>query len=98
MMLLLDLMFLNGCFVLTYWIHYQFAQFAFTPEFVGFFVYINLLWMVVSRLFQIYRSIRFERALKMLFINFAAIVVFFFLFLMYFQLITFNYLNRDELK
>jgi putative colanic acid biosysnthesis UDP-glucose lipid carrier transferase len=98
MMLLLDLMFVNGCFALTYWIHYQFAQFAFTPEFVGFFVYINLLWIIVSRLFHIYRSIRFERALKMLFINFAAIVVFFFLFLLYFQLITFNYLDRDELK
>jgi len=98
MMLLLDLSFVNGCFVFTYASHYHFLRSALNTEFILFTVYINLLWIVLSRVLQVYRSIRFERAFRMLFINFVAIVLFFFLFLMYFQIFTFNYLDRDQLK
>lgn len=98
LMLLLDLSFLNGCFAFTYAIHYSFMSSAFNKEFILFAIYINLLWIVLSRMLQIYRSIRFESAFRMLFINSVAIVLFFFLFLMYFQFFTFNYLDRDQLK
>lgn len=97
-LVLLDVVVLNLCFVYTHLAHYRFRPNVFTPEFWGFVVYINIIWLVIAFAFRLYSSYRMERIKRILIPAFLSIVLFFFFFLLYFQVITFDYLNRDVVK
>jgi putative colanic acid biosysnthesis UDP-glucose lipid carrier transferase len=97
-LLLLDVIIINSCFIYTYLMQYHFRPNAYTSEFWGFVFYINFIWVVIAVAFRLYNSYRMERIKRILIPAFLSIVIFFFFFLLYFQVFTFDYLNRDEVK
>lgn len=97
-LLLLDLLLLNSCFVYAHLAHFQFNSVVFTPEFIGFVLYINFIWISIAFSFRLYNSHRMEKIKKILIPSLISIVLFFFSFLLYFQFVEFNYLNRDAVK
>ncbi len=63
-----------------------------------FFIYINIAWLVSLNVFKDYRIDRQAYKKSILFTYIKAIVFFFFLFLLFFQIFTFDYYTRDDIK
>ncbi len=63
-----------------------------------FFIYINIAWLVSLNVFKDYRIDRQAYKKSILFTYIKAIVFFFFLFLLFFQIFTFDYYARDDIK
>ena len=71
---------------------------CFSTENFVFFIYINLAWLISSKIFKAYAIKRLEYRKVFLLTYVKTIIFFFFLFLIFFQIITFNYYQRDEIK
>jgi putative colanic acid biosysnthesis UDP-glucose lipid carrier transferase len=97
-LLAIDLLLLNNCFTISHLVFYGFQREALSPEFIGLALYVNLLWIIIAKALKIYQHIRHKKLQQMLISNFMAIVLFFFFYLLYFQFVSFNYLERDAIK
>ena len=97
-LVLADMILLNSCFVLTHIASFSFSSSVLSPEFIGFVIYINFVWLAIAFIFGLYSSYRLEKIKLILIPTSISIVLFFFFFLLYFQFVEFNYLQREEVK
>lgn len=87
---------LNAFFVLGHWLwaHPE----PVTAERILFYLYINIIWIVLGAFFGLYERKGYESTWEVAAGYIKAIVFFFVLFLLYFQVNTFNYFARDTIK
>jgi len=79
-----------------YLVGYNQGCFSILP--ITFFIYINLVWLVSAIVFDVYKIDHQSFKKAILFSNVKTIIFFFFLFLLFFQIFTFNYYSRDDIK
>ncbi len=93
-----DLLIMNICFNFAYWYLLGFDLNNFTTNSILFFFYINLAWIISANIFEAYKIEYHSLKKVILFNNTKTIIFFFFLFLLYFQILTFDYYSRDAIK
>ena len=94
-----DLMILNSCFVFAFCLYTESSEKCFNPVNLSLFIYLNIVWIILGTVFKIYREFRKLEIKKLFISNISTIVFFFFLFLMFFQLVTVtSYYQRDQIK
>ena len=93
-----DLLILNFYFNFAFCYLNKFDQSCFNTTSIIFFIYINLAWLISANIFHAYKSDRQIFKKEILFSYIKTIVFFFFLFLLFFQIVTFNYYPRDDVK
>ena len=93
-----DLIILNGFFNFAFCAYKNFDTRCFEPLNIVFFIFINIAWLISANIFRTYSAGRqiYIRVILLSYIKSA--VFFFFLFLLFFQVFTFNYFQRDEIK
>lgn len=93
-----DLLIMNVFFNLGFCYLNGFSKVCFEPINLLFFVFINLAWVVSANIFKAYKIDRqvFKKEILSTYIK--IIVFFFFLFLLFFQVFTFSYYSRDDIK
>jgi len=92
-----DFVILNIIFVAGYFFITSRAQFL-ADKNILFYLYINLIWLILSVIFQSRHNGIVLQKKKMFFTYFKVVVFFFFLFLIYFQIVPMNYYPRDYVK
>jgi len=93
-----DFLILNFFFNFAFCYLKGFDSDCFNTTALIFFVYINLAWLVSINVFKDYRIDRQAYKKSILFTYIKAVIFFFFLFLLFFQIFTFNYYSRDDIK
>lgn len=93
-----DLLIMNICFNFAYWYLLGFNLNNFTTNSILFFFFINIAWIISANIFEAYRIEHHSYKKVILFNNIKAIIFFFFLFLLYFQVLTFDYYSRNAIK
>jgi len=93
-----DLIILNFCFNFVFCYLRGFGPDCMNTTTVGFFVFINFAWLISANVFNAYKADRQIFKKKILFTYIKTVVFFFFLFLLFFQVIKFNYYPRDDIK
>ena len=93
-----DLLLLNFCFIIAFCYLKGFDQNCFTTIYIIFFFFINLAWLVSANIFKAYKIERQVYKKAILFTYIKTVVFFFFLFLLFFQVFSFDYYQRDEIK
>ena len=93
-----DLLILNGFFNYAFCAYRNFDSRCFETLNIVFFIFINIAWLISANVFKTYSVGRqvYIRVILLSYIKSA--VFFFFLFLLFFQVFTFNYFQRDEIK
>ncbi|OFY47416.1 MAG: hypothetical protein A2W85_01770 [Bacteroidetes bacterium GWF2_41_31] len=93
-----DLLIMNICFNFAYWYFKDFDFYSLTKNAILFFFFINLAWIISANIFEAYKIDHHSYKKAILFNNTKTIIFFFFLFLLYFQVLSFNYYTRDQVK
>ena len=91
-----DYIILNLFLVFGFWVWADKA--ILTPKHILFYLYLNIIWLI---LFIVFRAYRFKRntTKKSILITYLQIIVFFFfLFLMFFQFVSLSYYPRESIK
>ncbi|MCF8405737.1 MAG: exopolysaccharide biosynthesis polyprenyl glycosylphosphotransferase [Bacteroidales bacterium] len=96
--LFIDFVILNICFILTYLFSDHFDKAAISAEFVLFFIYINLCWYLIASFSGLYNLNKIRSLKNILFTTLLSAILFFFFFMLYFQVLTSNYIDRDLIK
>jgi putative colanic acid biosynthesis UDP-glucose lipid carrier transferase len=91
-----DLLVLN-CFLVAGYI-YLGPEFVITPNHLIFFVYLNIIWLILSANFGMFREGRVLKGIFIPLIYLQLSIFFFFLFLMFFQAVPLNYYPKSWLK
>ena len=91
-----DYMLLNLIFVFGFWFVSDVP--AFSAKHVLFYLYLNIVWLVLVILFGAFRIKRNTHKKAILITYFQIIIFFFFLFLMYFQVVSLTYFPRDKIN
>jgi putative colanic acid biosynthesis UDP-glucose lipid carrier transferase len=94
--LLGDLVLLNAFFVAGHWFYAH--PDPLTADRILFYVYLILVWLVLGTVFGLYEHKGNETYWQIITGYIKVIVFFFVLFLLYFQINTFNYYGRDTIK
>lgn len=89
---------MNFCFNFVYWYFLEFEPHRFTINSIIFFFFINLAWIISANIFEAYKIEYHSFKKAILFNNIKTVIFFFFLFLLYFQVLSFNYYTRDQVK
>ena len=97
-LLFLDFVILNICFIVTYLFSDHFDKALISAEFILFLVYIYLCWYLIARFSGLYTLKKIRSLRNILFSSFISSILFFFFFMLYFQVLTFNYIDRDLIK
>lgn len=93
-----DLIILNAYFIFGFCYFRHFDKLCYSNEAIAFFVFVNFVWIVLSNTFKLNKEER-QTYKKEILLNYTKTVVFFFfLFLLFFQLISFEYYSRDQIK
>jgi putative colanic acid biosysnthesis UDP-glucose lipid carrier transferase len=92
-----DFIILNAIFVLGYYLTVSKARFL-TEENILFYLYLNLIWFVLSLAFRTGSVSISTRKKKMLYTYIMITVFFFFFFLLFFQVVSLSYYSRDNIK
>jgi len=93
-----DLLIMNMCFNFAYWYIKDFDLQSLERNAIVFFFYINLTWIISANIFEAYIIDHHSYKKSILFNNIKTVVFFFFLFLLFFQVLSFNYYSRDQVK
>lgn len=93
-----DLLIMNICFNFVYWYLRSFDFYSLTNNAILFFFFINIAWIISANIFEAYKIDHHSYKKAILFNNTKTIIFFFFLFLLYFQVFTFSYYKREEVK
>lgn len=93
-----DLLIMNLCFNFAYWYFKGFDFDNLSKNAILFFFFINLAWIISANIFEAYKMNHHSYKKAILFNNTKTIIFFFFAFLLYFQVLTFNYYTRDQVK
>ena len=93
-----DILLLNILFNLLFCYLKGFDQICTSQVAIFFYIYVNLSWLTSAGIFNVYEISRQSYKKAILFNNIKAIVFFFFVFLLFFQVFTFNYYSRDNIK
>ena len=93
-----DFFILNICFNLVFCYLNGFDAGCFNSTSIFFLLYINLAWVVLASIFKAYKIERqfYRKAVLSSYIQIN--IFFFFLFLLFFQVFSFDYFQRDEIK
>jgi Undecaprenyl-phosphate glucose phosphotransferase len=92
-----DFLLLNLFFVFGFcYLHPKINCFA--GDYLSFYAYLNLLWLILTFSFGANKSSRNTRKKELLFTYIKIVVFYFFLFLLYFQIFQLNYYPRQDLK
>jgi Undecaprenyl-phosphate glucose phosphotransferase len=89
---------MNLSFNFAYWYFKEFDFSSLPDNAIIFFFYINIAWIISANIFEAYKINHHSYKKAILFNNTKTIIVFFFLFLLYFQVLTFNYYSRGQIK
>lgn len=93
-----DLIILNFLFNFAFCYLRGFDQSCFNTTSYMFYVFINLVWLFSANIFKAYKIDRQVFKKEILYTYIKTIIFFFFLFLIFFQVVEFNYYDRDEIK
>lgn len=93
-----DLLILNFFFNFVFCYLRGFDQSCFNITSISFYVFINLAWLISANIFKAYKFDRQIFKKEILYTYIKTIVFFFFLFLLFFQVVTYNYYPRDDIK
>ncbi len=93
-----DIFLLNICFNLAFCYLNGFDEGCFNSRSIFFFLYINLAWVISANIFKAYKIERQFYRKAVLFTYIKINIFFFFLFLLFFQVFSFDYYQRDEIK
>ncbi|RLD45719.1 MAG: hypothetical protein DRI95_02555 [Bacteroidetes bacterium] len=93
-----DLLILNISFNFAFCYLKGFEKACCSTISIVFFIFINLAWVVSANIFKAHRFDRQSYKKAILFTYIKTVVFFFFLFLLFFQIFTFDYYQRDEIK
>lgn len=93
-----DFIILNLCFNIAFCYMHGFDKSCFEIVNIIFFFFINIAWIFSAKIFKVYPTSRQIFKKTILSTHVKTVVFFFFLFLLFFQLFTFNYYQRDEIK
>jgi len=93
-----DLIILNVYFIFLFCYFSDFDQPCSNSKAFAFYIFVNFVWIILSNIFQ---TNKYERQSykKEIIVNYTKTVVFFFfLFLLFFQFVSFEYFSRDQIK
>ena len=93
-----DLAIMNMCFNIVFWYIHGFDFSNATINQLAFPIFINLAWIISANIFEAYRIDHHSYKKAILFNNTKTIIFFFFMFLLYFQVLSFDYYTRDQVK
>jgi len=94
-----DLLILNLYFNFAFCYLKGFNDTCFNNTAYLFFVFINIAWFISASIFNTYKFDDRQVNKKMIFSTYVKIIVFFFfLFLLFFQIVDFSYISRDDVK
>jgi len=93
-----DLLILNFLFNFLFCYLRGFDQYCFSTISISFFLFINLTWIISALIFKAYRLDYTLYKKEILFIYIKTIIIFFFLFLLFFQVTSYGYYSRDNIK
>ena len=93
-----DLFILNISFNFAFCYLKGFDKSCLSTVSIVFFIFINLAWFVSANIFKAHRFDRQSYKKAILFTYVKTVVFFFFLFLLFFQVFSFDYYQRDEIK
>ncbi len=93
-----DLIIMNMCFNIVFWYLEGFDLNNATFNELAFPVFINAAWIISANIFEAYRIDHHSYKKAILFNNTKTIIFFFFMFLLYFQVLSFDYYSRDQVK
>ena len=91
-----DFLILNLLFVAGFCLLHK-SEDCFGPDYLLFYTYLNLCWLVLVIVFGAHSTDRNTRKKSILFAYIRIIVFFFFLFLMYFQVVPLSYYPREQI-
>ncbi len=93
-----DIVILNLTLVVSFWYLNDFNRFCFSKYHIVFYFYLNLVWLVSSAIFKTYTINKQISKKEILFTSIKTVVFFFFLFLLFFQIKSLDYVQRDAIK
>lgn len=93
-----DLLILNFFFNFAFCYLKGFDKSCFNTTSIIFFIFINLAWLVAANVFKAYKFDRQVFKKEILFTYIKTVIFFFFVFLLFFQVVSFDYYQRDEIK
>ena len=92
-----DFIILNAIFVFSF-IYFEGTAISLSSRYIAFYTYLNLAWLILVMVFKAHSIDRNIKIKAIIYVYFNVIIIFFFLFLLYFQIVSFSYYPRRLIK